>query len=519
MAPMNPTGPERLVPPLRSDVTLEEIEENGEKVWRLADRRFCRRIRLDRRGREVVVLLDRPQPFQSLLERIALTGAPMAYDALHRVLDAFAGLGLIEGSVPEVDENGSSMAPPPTEALQEMTGDGGWDLVPLLIPEDLRFSCTQCGSCCLGVNVGPVEKDIAKVIRDGMGELESKASRAPFFTMVPDDGDAEILVCQTRNGACVFLDPDGLCRIHRRLGPRAKPLICRLFPFRFVWSPVGVIVGLQTECRDILSASLGIPVREQEKEIREILSLVPQVPRVRSHLSIDGEVTCSYTEYLVLEREILAAVEAAAGGGGWAMLLAGTEVLQAQCRKRTAPKREAQRVELYSLLRDVGEALMRLKGRHYEEGGRIRFHTQNLDMLVEALRDSPLFVRTILSGEDGEAARFARLVIVNYWRSRDESFGPPDLVTSASGLTFAWFMTRAMAVSRARQVHRFTPGSKDLVDAWVTTHMLLRNRRVREALEGFRDRIRQTFADHLADLLEGRSDLEQTNPQTDFYLF
>lgn len=501
--------PDNVVPPLRPDLRLEETEKAGEKVHFLVDPRFERRIRMDRRGRDVVVLLDRAQPFQALLDRIARTGTPMTPEALHRVLDAFAGLGLLEGS----DE----------DPLRRMASDGNADPVPLLIPEDLRFTCTGCGSCCLGVNVGPVGEAVARGVRDRMADLhpETASRKPPFFTMVPDGEDDEILVCQSRNGACLFLDPDGLCRIHRHLGAPAKPLVCRLFPYRFVWTPDGVLVGLQTECRDILRASLGRPVREQEAELREVLPLVPKIPRVRPHLSLDGETTFSYSDYLVLEREILAAVDAAAGQGGWAMLLAANRVLLARCRPAgdTCLGASDLRVEFYSLLRDVGETLVRLKDRYYEEGGRIRFHAGNLVMAVEALRDAPLFARTILSDEEGESSRFAGLVVSNFWRSREEAFGPPDLVTAASELAFAWFLARAVAVSRVRQVHRLAPDPRDLVDAWVLTHMLLRNHRVRDALQAFRDRVKRVFVHRLGDAIEGRADLEQTNPQTDFYLF
>ena len=32
------------------------------------------------------------------------------------------------------------------------------------------------------------------------------------------------------DGACVFLDPAGRCRIHAKFGEAAKPLACRLYP-------------------------------------------------------------------------------------------------------------------------------------------------------------------------------------------------------------------------------------------------------------------------------------------------
>lgn len=496
-----------LVPPLRSDVRIEEVEEDDRKLTRIVDGRYARRVRLDRRGRDIVRLLDRVQTFQTLCERIAATGSPIHPEALRRVLNAFAGLGLLEGTHLEPDSH------------QGMPED--FAPVRLLIPEDLCFTCSGCGSCCVGVNVGPVGESIAEDIRQRIAVLDPQSApgKAPFFSMVPEGEEDAILVCQTRNGACMFLQSDGLCRIHRRLGAQAKPLICRLFPYRFVWTPDGIVVGLQTECRDLLRASLGQPLREQEEELREILGLLPRIPRARSHLSLDGETTCSYHDYLSLEHEILSALVRVAGQGGWAMLVQANTALLDRCRAAPSGPPDDLRVEFYAFLRDVGESLMHLKERYFEEGGCIRFHTGNLDMVVEALRDAPLFVDRILSDEAGEAARFAHLVIGNFWRSRDESFAPPDLVTAAAEVSFAWFLTRALAVSRARQVHRLALEARDLNDAWVATHMLLRNHRVREAFRGFRDRMIRLFVHRLPELISGRARLEMANPQTDFYLF
>ena len=35
------------------------------------------------------------------------------------------------------------------------------------------------------------------------------------------------------DGACVFLDERGLCRIHAKFGEQAKPLACRIYPYAF----------------------------------------------------------------------------------------------------------------------------------------------------------------------------------------------------------------------------------------------------------------------------------------------
>ena len=41
-------------------------------------------------------------------------------------------------------------------------------------------------------------------------------------------------LAKRKDGRCIFLEPDGLCRIHREFGLAAKPLICQMFPFQLV---------------------------------------------------------------------------------------------------------------------------------------------------------------------------------------------------------------------------------------------------------------------------------------------
>lgn len=91
------------------------------------------------------------------------------------------------------------------------------------IATGLRFECTACGKCC--VNHG----DYALVFLTGQDiaraaeklDLSSKEFLKRYTRRVHGER-----VLQDRGDGCVFLDPDGLCRIYE-----ARPLQCRTFPF------------------------------------------------------------------------------------------------------------------------------------------------------------------------------------------------------------------------------------------------------------------------------------------------
>ena len=61
------------------------------------------------------------------------------------------------------------------------------------------------------------------------------------------------------DGACGFLSSDDRCRIHEELGATAKPLTCRMFPFKFHPVAGGAVVTASFGCPTIV-ANRGEPV-------------------------------------------------------------------------------------------------------------------------------------------------------------------------------------------------------------------------------------------------------------------
>jgi lysine-N-methylase len=75
------------------------------------------------------------------------------------------------------------------------------------------------------------------------------------------------------DGACVFLDAAGRCRIHSRFGEAAKPRACRLFPLTLHPVARKLVVGVRFSCPSA-AANAGQPLSDQLPALRELAGLV-----------------------------------------------------------------------------------------------------------------------------------------------------------------------------------------------------------------------------------------------------
>ena len=160
----------------------------------------------------------------------------------------------------------------------------------MLLSQDQRFTCSQCGRCCRRTTV-PVTA----------GEAESyrKAGAARWFTEADgseaDDDDpfepipdhAPLLRIRKRaDGACGFLSAEGLCRIHENLGAERKPLACQMFPFRFHPVDDGPVVTTSFACPAII-ANEGAPLRSQARELRVLhAAWMHEFPEPTAHVEL-----------------------------------------------------------------------------------------------------------------------------------------------------------------------------------------------------------------------------------------
>lgn len=148
---------------------------------------------------------------------------------------------------------------------------------PFRFASESRFECGACGACCRTVDFGPLTREEMDRLAGADFVQADPALRArPLFVQVEDAGDplarARWTLARRADGACVFLDDAGRCRVHLELGPAARPLGCQVFPWVVRPTSDGVVVADGLECATFTtSAAAGDPVYARFEGLRPLL--------------------------------------------------------------------------------------------------------------------------------------------------------------------------------------------------------------------------------------------------------
>jgi Fe-S-cluster containining protein len=128
-----------------------------------------------------------------------------------------------------------------------------------LVLEGSRFGCRSSGACCRGYVFGPISSEEKLRIealdpRRALPHLGVK----PLFTEAGLSSGKPAYRLATAGDACIFLDTDCQCGLHRAFGPDAKPTLCRLYPLAVVATIDGLKIYDRGECASFaVSAHTG----------------------------------------------------------------------------------------------------------------------------------------------------------------------------------------------------------------------------------------------------------------------
>jgi len=128
------------------------------------------------------------------------------------------------------------------------------------LPIDERWDCHGCGLCCRGTIVTLNDDDLRR-LRDQRWHEHPDFRRTRIIQRLGLFSGGYRLA-HRKDESCVFLTPEGRCRIHQELGLESKPLLCRTYPYQLVpLKDVGLLT-LRRTCPSA-AADSGSPLADQ----------------------------------------------------------------------------------------------------------------------------------------------------------------------------------------------------------------------------------------------------------------
>ena len=151
------------------------------------------------------------------------------------------------------------------------------------LPIDEHWDCHSCARCCRGSIIPLTEDDLAKIASQRWHE-HSDFEKTKVVTRLSVLSKRKVLA-KTSEGCCVFLMPDGRCRIHLDHGQEAKPSVCQMYPLQLVPQGTQAYLTLRRSCPSA-AGSRGRKVTDDRSDVRRLLQQqkdrlkTPPVPRL-----------------------------------------------------------------------------------------------------------------------------------------------------------------------------------------------------------------------------------------------
>ncbi|MBS0204689.1 MAG: YkgJ family cysteine cluster protein [Planctomycetes bacterium] len=145
--------------------------------------------------------------------------------------------------------------------------------VRLTLPILQNWDCHNCGGCCRQHQIEITEAERQKILSQNWTAEDGIPGGKTMVRMGGWLSSAGYRLAHQADGACVFLNENGLCRIHAKFGESGKPLACRVYPYAFHPAGKSVAVSLRFSCPSVVK-NAGRPVHQQQSEIRTIADMV-----------------------------------------------------------------------------------------------------------------------------------------------------------------------------------------------------------------------------------------------------
>ena len=135
----------------------------------------------------------------------------------------------------------------------------------VILPILQNWSCHNCGGCCREHQIVITAAEKNRIDKQKWTAADGVVVDRPLIVSHGKD----FRLSHQADGACVFLDERGLCRIHGKFGEAAKPLACRTYPYAVHPAGNSVTVSLRFSCPSVVQ-NLGEPVSQQRQSLEQL---------------------------------------------------------------------------------------------------------------------------------------------------------------------------------------------------------------------------------------------------------
>jgi lysine-N-methylase len=108
-----------------------------------------------------------------------------------------------------------------------------------------KWDCHQCGICCRGSIISLSDDDTARIRGQNWNQQPEFRN---VRTLVRIGFSSRYQLAHRPDGACVFLSESGMCMIHAKFGPDAKPTICQVFPLQLIPREKSAVLTVRRAC-------------------------------------------------------------------------------------------------------------------------------------------------------------------------------------------------------------------------------------------------------------------------------
>ncbi|MFB3895083.1 MAG: YkgJ family cysteine cluster protein [bacterium] len=176
-----------------------------------------------------------------------------------------------------------------------------------IISNAVKYTCIQCGVCCRkNWFIGLDDQSYARLVELDWSDKVPELAAKQLFQLLPKPllTGEQYTFCKIKDTACVFLLPDNRCQIHAQFGFDAKAQVCKEFPFHFMDTPDGTVVGLSFACTAV-QQHRGQPVDTQFDEIGRIYQSHYRKHHLKEPITLYSGIDISWSEYKIIESALL----------------------------------------------------------------------------------------------------------------------------------------------------------------------------------------------------------------------